>query len=370
MNSYTNPETIRYHLIERIGRGATGEVYLAEAERENPGAESERWPVAVKIIASERGGMPDAMSHGLLSYEAQKLKDLGNPRVVAPTDMVRLDQPYGSWAVVMDFVPGADLLRIKRHLADRGEPISPRAALQIASGALAALAAAHEVQGRPAIHRALTPADVRLSPSGDVTVVDFAVHRGPTGPFRPPEQRGQVPPAPSPQGDVYTAALIALWLVDGVEQLPSALEDARAIDERLHRLSPILGASLAARTASALLRVALAVREEERPKARALGEALSDVAKGISGEDLSAFAARVVPRASHPRPSEEGRARPIPPRVSASRVRNYAQNKAALGLIATSLLTLLTVLGILGALLWTWRDLPSPPTDEVSVPSP
>jgi serine/threonine protein kinase len=307
-------EAIRYQLLERMGRGSAGEVFLGEAFSPQL---NERWPVALKVLAQP---FP---TDDLLQHEARRLRDLRYPRALGPTDVVQLVDPPGSWAVVMDFVPGADLHQIVRVLSHRRDPIPVRAVFQLGAAVLDALAAAHGAPGRPIAHRSLTPADIRLSSRGEVTVVDFAVHRSPTAPHAPwsaPEYWGVERATAQPPGDVYAVAAILLWmLADTGEDTPSYRQDHdEYIETRLLRTNHLLGPQLAGRTATALLRLALSAEPEARPQARALAEALHDVARSMAGEDLSTFAARLVPIAPHyslsarrePR-SDEGRSRPL-----------------------------------------------------------
>jgi hypothetical protein len=343
-------EPIRYQLLERIGRGSAGEVFLGEALSPQL---NERWPVALKVLAR-----PLPPTDDILQHEARRLRDLRYARALGPIDVVRLEDPPGSWAIVMDFVHGADLHQIVRVLSHRRDPIPVRAVFQLGAAVLDALAAAHGAPGRPIPHRSLTPADIRLSSRGEVTVVDFAVHRHPTAPHAPwcaPEYRASEHISAQPPGDVYAVAAILLWLLadSGDAPPPSPEDHDYYIETRLLRTTHLLGPLLAGRTATALLRLALSTEPEARPQARALAEALQDVTRSMAGEDLSTFAARLVPIAPHyaqaakpvPR-SEEGRVRLLP---------QLPRGVPELGLAIAMTMAPLILLVLLGLLVFSWN---------------
>ncbi len=159
--------SVSYRIARVIGQGAFGTVY--EGERVGEGL-SRR--VAMKLLHTAYTG--HAMVEGRLRDEARMLSLIRHRAIVGVDDLIRVD---GAWCVVMEYVDGADLA----ELLESG-PVPPRAALQIAEEVASALHAAYSQpgpDGRPLhlVHRDVKPANIRLTPRGDVKLLDFGVAR-------------------------------------------------------------------------------------------------------------------------------------------------------------------------------------------------
>jgi TolB-like protein/predicted Ser/Thr protein kinase len=153
--SITEPATIsHYRLTEPIGKGAMGEVWLAE-DTQLPRQ------VAVKLLPRHLAGDPDAVER--LQREAQAAASIDHPAVVTVYEAGIADgRPY----IVMQKVDGETL---ERRLA-RG-PMDTNEALQLALDIADALA---EVHALGIVHRDLKPANIIMSARGP-RILDFGI---------------------------------------------------------------------------------------------------------------------------------------------------------------------------------------------------
>src|SRR5688572_10848622 len=156
MTTFASGTTIgQYRILERIGAGGMGEVYLAEDTK--LGRE-----VALKVLPEAYVDDPDRRMR--LDREARLLASLNHPNIATLHGL----QEFGHRAVLeMELVPGktlADRLKESRLTLAESLPIFK----QIAAG----LEAAHS---RGIIHRDLKPANIKVLPDGRVKLLDFGV---------------------------------------------------------------------------------------------------------------------------------------------------------------------------------------------------
>src|SRR5215468_300172 len=143
-----------YRLVERIGRGGMGEVWLAE-DTQLPRK------VAVKLLSQRLADEPDAVSR--LLREAQAAASVDHPAIVSVYEAGLADgQPY----IVMQRAEGETL---EQRL--RAGPLPIAEALSIISRIADALA---EVHALGIVHRDLKPANIILGPRGP-KILDFGV---------------------------------------------------------------------------------------------------------------------------------------------------------------------------------------------------
>ncbi|MCC7360784.1 MAG: PD40 domain-containing protein [Anaerolineales bacterium] len=147
----------RYRILRVLGQGGMGAVYLATDQ-------SLGLPCAVK---ENLNLSPD--SERLFRREATLLATLRHRHLPRVTNHFVLDnQQY----LVMDYVEGEDL---KQRLERQGA--LPEALVrQWAEQLCDALTYLHSLNP-PVIHRDIKPANIKLTPSGDVMLVDFGVAR-------------------------------------------------------------------------------------------------------------------------------------------------------------------------------------------------
>ncbi len=298
----------RFHLLELIGRGAFGEVYLAE---QDSGAGFRR-KVALKILNEDMASIREAGRR--MRDEARILGRLAHRHIVTVNDLVRLGN---QWAIVMDYVPGADLEHVLQALERGREAFAPAAALEVGHAVLTALAAAsHADDGQGGtmcvVHRDVKPSNIRLTMDGDVKVLDFGVARfsldtreaktrasGLIGTERYMAPERILLEGDTTAGDVYAAAATVLELVLGrpLGRTP-VLPDRHTefVDEALVEVVRRIDADEATVAAvTSALRRSLAADPAARPNATELAEELDGLARRIRGESLRTFARRVVP---------------------------------------------------------------------------
>ena len=176
-----------YEVLEKLGEGGMGEVYLARDTR--LGRE-----VAIKMLPADVAHDPDRL--GRFRREALTLAALNHPNIATIHGFE--EGPGGALALILERVQGETLGdRLKRGLPPVEE------ALGICAQIAEALEVAHE-QG--VIHRDLKPGNVMIGPRGLVKVLDFGLARSvQAGDVAdvgeaPAPVAGEDPPAPRPGG--------------------------------------------------------------------------------------------------------------------------------------------------------------------------
>ncbi|MFN7147714.1 MAG: protein kinase, partial [Myxococcota bacterium] len=112
----------RFSLLRTLGEGSFGSVYLAEME----GAGGFRRRVALKLLNDSWGAGSDAARR--LRDEARLLGRLEHRHIVRVDDLVQLN---GRWALVMEYVSGADMERVFSWSEETGTRLSPRAVVEL-----------------------------------------------------------------------------------------------------------------------------------------------------------------------------------------------------------------------------------------------
>jgi serine/threonine protein kinase len=150
----------RYHVIEQIGRGGMGEVYLcrdADLKRD----------VAIKVLPPEFTN--DAERIKRFRREARSASALNHPNILT---IYEIGESDGLQFMVSEFVSGKTLTE---HLSV--EKPSTLDALKIAEQICSALAAAHEAG---IVHRDIKPDNVMVRGDGLVKVLDFGLAKATT----------------------------------------------------------------------------------------------------------------------------------------------------------------------------------------------
>ena len=145
----------RYRLVRRIATGGMGEVW--EADDTVLGRR-----VALKVLVAELAA--DKRATRRFVREARATARLTHPNVARVYDFGR---DGGVPFLVMELLQG-------ETLADRlaAGPLPPAEAARIAASVADALDAAHQLG---IVHRDVKPANVMLTPAGDVKVMDFGI---------------------------------------------------------------------------------------------------------------------------------------------------------------------------------------------------
>ncbi len=162
-----------FRFRRKIGSGAFGEVYLAEMITGGGFAKV----VAVKVLKPEFLDETDIVSR--MRDEARLLGHLRHPAIVQADDLLMLG---GRVAIVMEYVPGANLLWLI-HPRQNPDPLPPAVLAAIIGRVAEALDAAWSrpstLTGQPlrVLHRDIKPSNIRITPDGEVKVLDFGVAR-------------------------------------------------------------------------------------------------------------------------------------------------------------------------------------------------
>jgi serine/threonine-protein kinase len=228
-----------YRIVDLLGQGGMGVVYRARDEH----LERE---VAIKVLPA--GSLTDDDARRRFRREALALSRLQHPNVGVIHDF---DSEAGVDYLVMELVPGEGLdERVRRGRVP--EPEVVRLGEQLAEG----LAAAH---ASGVLHRDIKPQNLRVTPSGQLKLLDFGLARalprgtaqaetltapGPgsvagTLPYMSPEQlRGELL---DERSDVHAAGAVLYELVCGKPAFARATPEATMLAV-LHETPPSLSA--------------------------------------------------------------------------------------------------------------------------------
>jgi len=156
-----------YTITAPLGSGGMGEVYRATDTRLGR-------DVAIKLLPAELARDPDRLAR--FEREAKLLASLNHPNIAHVYGFENTTLADGSAVhiLAMELVPGEDLAeRLKRSAIPVDE------AIVIAKQIADALEEAHE---KGIVHRDLKPANVKLTPDGNVKVLDFGLAKAWDGP--------------------------------------------------------------------------------------------------------------------------------------------------------------------------------------------
>jgi serine/threonine protein kinase len=144
-----------YEILAPLGAGGMGEVYRARDTKLGR-------DVALKVLPSAFAADPERMAR--FKREAQVLASLNHSHIGA---IYGFEDSGNVRALVMELIEGPTLAdRIARG------PIPIDEALPLAREIAEALEAAHE---RNIVHRDLKPANIKITPDGNVKVLDFGL---------------------------------------------------------------------------------------------------------------------------------------------------------------------------------------------------
>jgi serine/threonine-protein kinase len=272
-----------YRIVQRLGAGGMGEVFLAEDTRLGR-------KVALKTLSASGDSQPAETRRKLLR-EARAAAKLNHPNIAAVYDVVETaDEAH----IVMEYVPGETLAQ---RLANG--PLSPGAVVDLGIQIADALVDAHAAG---VVHRDLKPANIAMGPGGKPKILDFGLAHnrtldlsGSTGPlsvelpgaprvvvgtphYMPPELL--LGHSLDERGDIYSLGVTLFELLTGQRPYVGADTGAVAMNvlrapmPRVRDLRPDVMPDL-----DALVAQAMARRPADRhPSAAALRDALQRVA--------------------------------------------------------------------------------------------
>jgi Tol biopolymer transport system component len=194
----------RYFIEKQLGKGGMGAVYLATDT-----AVDRKVAVKANLNLSPE-------SQRQFTREARMLAGLRHPNLPLVSDhFVIEDTQY----LVMDFVPGGNLLSLLREEGAQPFQLVANWAEQIGD----ALTYLHN-QDPPIIHRDIKPANLKITPEGQIILVDFGIAkatagdttvgaRGYTPGYAPPEQYSNA--VTGPYSDQYALAATMYAMLTG-----------------------------------------------------------------------------------------------------------------------------------------------------------
>ena len=145
-----------FEIVEMIGRGGMGVVYLARDTKLDRS-------VAVKSMPAELQASSTAQAR--FQREAKLLASLNHPNIAVIHEII--EQEEGASYLVLEYVPGQTLTQRIAH-----KPLKLEQALSIGQQVAEAMSAAHD---KGVIHRDLKPGNIKITPDGRVKVLDFGL---------------------------------------------------------------------------------------------------------------------------------------------------------------------------------------------------
>jgi serine/threonine-protein kinase len=209
----------RFVIQRTLGRGGFGITYAADDHRLQR-------PVALKELFYDGAARPHGVvmppPKGADAFAAAKARFLREAAVLARfthPGIVRVYEVFeesGTAYLVMELLEGRTLFE---HVLERGGPLTEADALEVAQRCGDALASVHDAG---ILHRDLNPANVMLTSSGRVVLIDFGLAREYTADETTPMTRmvtpGYAPPEQyalnarcGPPADVYGLAATMYW---------------------------------------------------------------------------------------------------------------------------------------------------------------
>ncbi len=294
-----------YCLLRRIGQGGFGDVYLARATTQGGLTRT----VAIKLLKEKAG--PDSDTAKRLRDEARVLGLMDHRNIVRAEDLIEVQ---GRPALVMEFVPGANLDWLINPRSNPS-PLPPDVLLDILQQVADALDTAWQrpshLTGKPlgVLHRDIKPSNIRITPEGDVKVLDFGIskpggmereahtRRGPPGSryYAPPEMFMGLPQGPTV--DVYALGATAY---ECLTRKHLGMAQDRAASHMLHVEKQLESLDLldwqdAATPMRQLLAQMLSFDSSKRPSSKEVRSRCQELRAGLPGLGLEHWAPRVVP---------------------------------------------------------------------------
>ncbi len=157
----------RYRIVERIGQGGMGNIYLADDTR------LEGRKCALKEVEHDRN-LPDKIlteARDQFLREATVLARLDHPNLPKVSDFFSIgEKDY----LVMDYVPGKDLRNLMLEAKAQNTFLDELDVLDWASQLADALTYLHR-QEPPIVHRDIKPSNLKITPDGLLKLVDFGL---------------------------------------------------------------------------------------------------------------------------------------------------------------------------------------------------
>ena len=340
----------RFVIEQAVGEGGMGLVFRARDRRREEARDRHPF-VAIKVLGEDFKSHPDSLI--ALQREARRMQQLSHPNIASVYDFDR-DGPHVY--LVMELLEGESLDRVLGRHAGVGLPLD--LTRKVLEGTASALKHAHS---RGLVHSDFKPANVFITSSGEVKVIDFGIARiakdstqagdsaltvfdagqlgAWTNAYASPEQMLDSA-IPDPRDDVYSMALVTYEMLMGKH--PFGRKSAVEARYRSMKADPVPALS---ERQNAVLASALHFERESRlADPMALARALA-----LTADD------EVVPQPGI-RPERAGhQTEPVPRR-------NKQFRNLALGIVAVAWLGFF-------AMYWNSRERPDAPDAPVAVES-
>ena len=258
----------RYRVMDLIGSGGMGAVYLADDNRLEGRRCAVKETLPSPLFSPEAAAALRAQFH----QEANILAQLDHPNLPKVSDFFsREDRDY----LVMDFIDGPDLAHILAQARGDKRFLQEKTVLEWTRQLCDALSYMHH-RPQPIVHRDVKPANIKLTGEGRVKLVDFGLvkpldtsdPRTMTGlhgvgslPYTPLEQYVEQMGHTDPRSDLYALGATLYHLLTG--EMPPSAQD-RFLDPQTlvppRRINPDISNS----TENAIL-AAMALHPQDRP---------------------------------------------------------------------------------------------------------
>jgi serine/threonine protein kinase len=297
----------RYRIDQLMGYGGMGALYRAYDTHLQRVVAIKENTVAALGISEE------AIGASRRQFEREALVLARVRHVNLPHVSDHFVTPEGNQYLVMDFIEGEDLAQI----VARTGPLSETLALSYINQVCDALEYLHSLQP-PIIHRDIKPQNIKVTPTGQVFLVDFGIAKvggisgqtlagavGVTRGFSPPEQHAMS--GTDVRSDIYSLGATLYALVTG--QVPPDSVSLQSGEAQL--TLPRLANQTVSPTVQEALLTAMATRRTDRPQTvREFRRMLPTERGGIRADTMSLATQGSVPTAAsaHEEPSERARA--------------------------------------------------------------
>lgn len=293
--------TRTYRFGQTLGRGGFGTVYKGHMVGQGGFSKT----VAIKVLHAGVAAHDDVAQR--LRDEARILGLLNHRAIVRVDDLVQLD---GQWAVVMEYVEGADLAM----LISRSPP-PPGPALQIIQEVASALHAAWSQPGPDGaplhfLHRDIKPSNIRITASGEVKILDFGIARADFSgreaetrsirfgslPYMAPERLDLIEGRDTHASDIYTLGVTLFEALAG-KRFGNASLDRNKHEQRIETAIHTIRQAFDSPELESLLGDLLAYDAEQRPTAKELARRARRLAR-LFPTDVADWAETAVRLAS------------------------------------------------------------------------